>query len=260
MSSIFLSHSHADKVFARKLSRDLRAEGHIVWIDEAEINVGESLMEKISDGLARVDFIGVILSTDSVESAWVRRELELAIDRELREKRDIVIPILLHDVDIPAFLRGKRYADFRGPRNYRPGLGGLIRTLGPSRRAPEPDAELVTELKILREQLKMNERDRRRQQRLVAARRTPQLQHAIDGENSHSPQWSAINNAYAFEAMGIAVTVGYALHSIAKARERGSSPLTLALHYDDKEAEFEALCEAVSDFARSKRSRKHDQP
>jgi len=41
MSSVFLSHSHKDKPFARKLAVDLRHAGHIVWIDEAEILVGD---------------------------------------------------------------------------------------------------------------------------------------------------------------------------------------------------------------------------
>jgi hypothetical protein len=42
MSSIFLSHAFEDKQFARKLAKDLRQAGHIVWIDEAEIKVGDS--------------------------------------------------------------------------------------------------------------------------------------------------------------------------------------------------------------------------
>lgn len=39
-SSVFLSHSHRDKVFARKLANDLRISKIRVWIDEAEIKIG----------------------------------------------------------------------------------------------------------------------------------------------------------------------------------------------------------------------------
>lgn len=43
MPYVFLSHSHANKDFARKLAADLRNAGHSVWIDEAEINIGDFL-------------------------------------------------------------------------------------------------------------------------------------------------------------------------------------------------------------------------
>jgi hypothetical protein len=42
--SIFLSHSSADKPFARRLAGDLRARGVRVWLDEAEIGIGDSLI------------------------------------------------------------------------------------------------------------------------------------------------------------------------------------------------------------------------
>lgn len=68
MSNIFLSHTHADKPFVRKLANDLKASGHKVWIDEAEINIGDSLIEKIRTGLDQVDYIAAILSINPFES------------------------------------------------------------------------------------------------------------------------------------------------------------------------------------------------
>ena len=47
MSSIFLSHNSVDKPFVRKLANDLRRRGHYAWVDEAEIKVGDSLIDKI---------------------------------------------------------------------------------------------------------------------------------------------------------------------------------------------------------------------
>lgn len=44
--SIFLSHTYTDKTFVRKLAADLEAHGIRYWLDEAEIKVGESLIEK----------------------------------------------------------------------------------------------------------------------------------------------------------------------------------------------------------------------
>ena len=45
MSSIFLSHNSKDKHFVRKLANDLRRQGFYVWVDEAEIKLGDSLIE-----------------------------------------------------------------------------------------------------------------------------------------------------------------------------------------------------------------------
>lgn len=65
MSSIFLSHSSNDKPFVRKLAADLRRAGFYVWVDEAEIKVGDSLIEKIEDGIDNTDFLGVVISQNS---------------------------------------------------------------------------------------------------------------------------------------------------------------------------------------------------
>ena len=76
MASIFLSHSHPDINFARKLAASLRRAGHVVWIDEAEINIGDSLVEKIREGLDKVDYVAAILSKASIGSSWVTKELD----------------------------------------------------------------------------------------------------------------------------------------------------------------------------------------
>jgi hypothetical protein len=101
MAYVFLSHSNKDKPFTRRLASDLRKSGHSVWFDEAEINIGDSLVAKISDGLREVDFVAAILSTASIESAWVQKELEIASNREIREKKVVVLPIIIADVELP---------------------------------------------------------------------------------------------------------------------------------------------------------------
>ena len=62
MSSIFLSHNSKDKPFVRSLARYLEKAGIKVWVDEAEINVGDSLIQKISNGIENMRYLGVILS------------------------------------------------------------------------------------------------------------------------------------------------------------------------------------------------------
>lgn len=68
MASIFLSHTHKDKPFVRKLAQALEINGVRVWVDEAEIKVGDSLITKIEEGIKDVDYLGVILTPTSVSS------------------------------------------------------------------------------------------------------------------------------------------------------------------------------------------------
>lgn len=138
MSSIFLSHTHSDKPFVRRLASDLRRAGVRIWLDEAELKIGDSLIEKIREGIDEMEYVGAVLSPSSVKSAWVQRELDVAMNQEIQGKRVKVLPILLKDCDLPGFLVGKLYADFREPGSYESSLSLLLRKLGVDT-APAPN-------------------------------------------------------------------------------------------------------------------------
>ena len=137
MSSLFISYSHSDGAFARKLASDLRDHGHTVWIDEAKILVGDSFIDRITEAIETVEFFATILSVASIDSSWAKKELDLAMNREIGEKRVFVLPILLTDVEIPGFLKGKMYADFRSNQDYQEGLGKLLDRLNPEAEPPD---------------------------------------------------------------------------------------------------------------------------
>lgn len=128
--SVFLSHTHADKPFVRRLAADLEAHGVRYWLDEAEIKVGESLIEKIRQGLDEVDFVAVILSPNSTASSWVQRELDVAMNQEIAGRKVKVLPVLYQSCELPGFLLGKFYADFTDDRNYPSALKKLIESMG----------------------------------------------------------------------------------------------------------------------------------
>jgi len=144
---LFLSHNHADKDFVRKLAIDLERNGAYIWLDEAEINVGDSLIQKISEGIMNVDFLGVVLSKNSVNSIWVRKEVEIALIEEINGKRIKVLPILLEKCEVPLFLKDKFYADFTQMGNYTNSLSLLLRAL-------DIDAKSIIETKFTFESLK----------------------------------------------------------------------------------------------------------
>jgi hypothetical protein len=126
LKHLFLAHSSDDKGLVRRLATDISLRGVPVWFDEWEIKVGDSLIDRISAGILEAGWLGVVLSTASVQSAWVRRELNAGLMRELELKSVFVLPIRIDNAEIPLLLKEKRYADFR--LNYDLGLEELLRT------------------------------------------------------------------------------------------------------------------------------------
>ena len=77
---VFLSHSKVDRNFIEKMAEDLRPGRIDVWYDDWEIPAGASLREKIfSEGIGRCDLFFVYLTNASVQSKWVREEIDVAL-------------------------------------------------------------------------------------------------------------------------------------------------------------------------------------
>lgn len=255
MSSLFLSHSHEDKSFARKLASDLRKAGHGVWIDEAEINIGDSLIEKIREGLDQVDFVAAVLSTSSINSAWVTRELDIASNREIEEKRVVVLPLLLEQVELPGFLKGKFYGDFTDPSRYDETLSLLIRKLGTTTEPIQPSRD---ELAILREQLAVAKASAaehikalQAHQRIALRGKSRKLIDAVLAANEKFPLHAPINATHAFEVSNKPITLDYLLWAIAKTQRVGAHPLEVLLTLENKWPEVEAMLEAYDDLLSS---------
>lgn len=133
MPSVFLSHSSKDKFFARKLAETLAESGVEVWIDEAELRVGDSLVGKISAAIEQADYVAAILSPRSVRSNWVQKELKLAMTQEIAGRKIKVLPILMERCEIPPFLQDKVYADFSDPDDFDGPIEKLLHGLGVAR-------------------------------------------------------------------------------------------------------------------------------
>ncbi|MBB5710187.1 toll/interleukin-1 receptor domain-containing protein [Sphingomonas xinjiangensis] len=120
----FLSHSSSDKPFVRQLAADLKAAGIDVWLDEQRIRVGESIPERISQGLAESDFFLLAVSKASVDSEWVKKELNGALINEVQRRAVHILPLKLDDTKMPAPISDKKYADFS--LSYKAGLADLV--------------------------------------------------------------------------------------------------------------------------------------
>lgn len=98
MIDIFLSHAGEDKVsVARPLYRLLKLRGYSVWLDEAELKLGDSIFTKITEGLSLCRFGVVIVSPSFLRKNWPKRELEALFTRE--ELGDKIILPVWHEVD-----------------------------------------------------------------------------------------------------------------------------------------------------------------
>ena len=121
MVSVFLSHSSKDKPFVRELAAALERDGDIrVWLDEREIAPGQNIVNSIGEGL-EADFILLVLSPDSVGSAWVKEEWTDAFWEQTNNRRPKLLGVLYRDCEIPRLLRNKKYFDLRTnqPQGFR---------------------------------------------------------------------------------------------------------------------------------------------
>jgi hypothetical protein len=97
---IFISHAGEDKCeVAIPLSEALERAGLRVWLDRQEIRMGDSLREKIDEGLANSRFGVVILSPSFLAKKWTRNELDglFAIEDAIGSN-NIILPVW-HRVD-----------------------------------------------------------------------------------------------------------------------------------------------------------------
>ena len=124
---VFISYSHQDKDFVDKLAANLVLHKARVWIDRWELNVGDSLIEKIQEAIQESDALIVIISSSSMKSEWCKKELSAGFLRELEEKRVVVLPLLLENCEMPIFLREKMYADFRS--DFDKGLNTILEAI-----------------------------------------------------------------------------------------------------------------------------------
>lgn len=102
----FISHSSEDKDrFVRPFVKKLFENGIEAWVDEWEIQPGDSLVQRIfNEGISDADAFIIVLSHISVQKPWVREELDLAVVKRIQSELSLrLIPIVLDaGVEIPA--------------------------------------------------------------------------------------------------------------------------------------------------------------
>lgn len=94
-NSCFISFSGNDRNFIEKIGEDLQREGISCWYAPEEMKMGDEIRQQV-DQLIRVqDKLLVVLSKFSVESPWIQKEVEAAIEEERNRNRAVLFPLRL---------------------------------------------------------------------------------------------------------------------------------------------------------------------
>jgi hypothetical protein len=97
--SCFISHSHRDEEFSRRLAGRMRDENLRVWYAPQDMKGGRKLHEEIFRAIQIHDKLLLVLSENSMESEWVMTEIRRAMKVERNEKRRKLFPIRLVDFE-----------------------------------------------------------------------------------------------------------------------------------------------------------------
>jgi hypothetical protein len=126
-SGVFICHRTPDASLARRLAEQIRDSGFNVWLDEWEILIGDSVVERINSGLENAKYVVVCYSESGVLSKWMSREWMAALARQLEGRDMKLLPARLSGGAPPAILADVKFADL--VKDWNRGLEDLLRAM-----------------------------------------------------------------------------------------------------------------------------------
>jgi hypothetical protein len=110
----FLSHSSENHEFAGAIATVLRDHGVPAFYSPLSIVGAQQWQDEILGALNRCDWFLVVLSPESINSMWVKREIAYALAEPRYENK--IVPLLYRDCDLGpvAWLNLFQKVDFRG--------------------------------------------------------------------------------------------------------------------------------------------------
>ena len=124
---IFVSHRSADAHLAELLANEIRQAGYPVWLDEWELGIGDSIIERMDSGLAKAGYLVLCYSQDGVHSPWMSREWMSTLARQLEGHKVKILPVRLSGGKPPAILADIRYADL--VKDWSRGIADLMKAM-----------------------------------------------------------------------------------------------------------------------------------
>lgn len=93
--SCFISYSHQDEEFCQRLRSRMDEDKLRVWYAPEDMKAGRKIHEQIDSAIRQHDKLLVVLSEHSMHSEWVKTEIRNARQRETKEGKQVLFPILL---------------------------------------------------------------------------------------------------------------------------------------------------------------------
>ena len=104
----------------------MQANGHQVWFDEWQINIGDSIVERVNQGLEGTAYLVLCYSASGM-SLWVDREWMSTLARQLSGYPVKILPVLLSGGSAPAILEDIKHADL--VKDWDKGVQALLRAI-----------------------------------------------------------------------------------------------------------------------------------
>jgi hypothetical protein len=112
--SSFISYSHEDKQFARRLYDTLQGRGIRSWLDEKQLLPGDDLYEYVDRGIRLWDKVLLCCSEQSLTSWWVDNEIGTALEKEqqLTKERGTKVQAII-PLNLDSYLLNKWQSGYR---------------------------------------------------------------------------------------------------------------------------------------------------
>ena len=157
--SVFISHSHSDKDFAKALHDGLQEHGIRCWLDEKQLRAGDDILDAIDHGIRHWDKVILCCSETALEGSWwVEAEIDKCLEKEQdirrseRRKVGALVPVTLDRHVFNGWKNGRqsvitrrKIADFthwEGGAIDEGSLKHLIEALQVDEREPVPESKL----------------------------------------------------------------------------------------------------------------------
>ncbi len=137
--SSFISYSNKDRNFAERLHNDLQGNGIHCWYIPEDMKIGDKVQHHIEQSIRIHEKQVLVLSKNSLIRHWMEREVAHAIEKELKKKKTILVPVridtavLESDQAWAVDLRSSRdildFTNWKEPGSYQKSLDRLLGVL-----------------------------------------------------------------------------------------------------------------------------------
>lgn len=147
---VFLSYTSEDSELAKRIAESLQANGIDTWWDKWCITAGDSLRQKIDEGLSGCTHFLVLLTPKSTGKPWVNQEMDAGLVRKLNNQcRFLPVRYKLPASELPPLLSGMHAPEITADEDITQlinDIHGISRKppLGPAPQAVTQSAETRT--------------------------------------------------------------------------------------------------------------------